>query len=238
MDKTMMIEASPLRVPRSTKTLRDLALEKIRNAILEGHFQPAERLTERILCEQLEVSRSVVREVLRHLEAESLVETIPHQGPIVARLDPAKAEQIYEIRALLEATAAKACAQQASAAQVADLGAALDAIERAFDDGDPAAVLAAKSRFYEILFKGGGKTVAWEIVQSLNARINLMRAMTIASPNRAKDSVSELRRIRQAIANRQPDEAFAAALDHVLVAGEVARTLLASERMEARDEQT
>src|SRR5438067_10611348 len=92
-----------LRVDRTTKSLRELTLEKLRDAILDFRFQPGERLVERTLCDRLGVSRTVVREVLRHLEAEGLVETIQNQGPAVTRPDPASAAQVYEIRALLEA---------------------------------------------------------------------------------------------------------------------------------------
>src|SRR5215813_6435109 len=107
-----------MRVDRSGKTLRGLALEKMRDAILDFRLRPGERLVERTLCERLGVSRTVVREVLRHLEAEGLVESIPQQGPAVARPDPARAAQIYEIRALLEADAARACAQRVTPADV------------------------------------------------------------------------------------------------------------------------
>ncbi|HEV3431849.1 MAG TPA: GntR family transcriptional regulator, partial [Paraburkholderia sp.] len=77
--------AASLRVERPTATLRELTLQKMRQAILDAHFAPGERLVERTLCEELGVSRSVVREVLRHLEAEGIVDTLPNQGPIVAR---------------------------------------------------------------------------------------------------------------------------------------------------------
>lgn len=57
-----------LTVERNTKTLRQLTLEKVREAILRFHFMPGDRLVERELCKQLGVSRSVVREVIRYLE--------------------------------------------------------------------------------------------------------------------------------------------------------------------------
>ncbi|WP_163535827.1 GntR family transcriptional regulator, partial [Klebsiella pneumoniae] len=65
----------PMRVDRSAKTLRELTLEKMREAIVSLRFRPGDRLVERDLCEQLGVSRTVVREVLRHLEAEGIVQT-------------------------------------------------------------------------------------------------------------------------------------------------------------------
>ncbi|TIX93067.1 MAG: GntR family transcriptional regulator, partial [Mesorhizobium sp.] len=91
-----------LRIDRSAKTLRTLALERMREAIMDFHFQPGERLVERPLCDQLGVSRSVVREVLRQLEAEGLVQMVPGHGPAVAKPDLGRTDEIYELRALLE----------------------------------------------------------------------------------------------------------------------------------------
>src|SRR4051812_21706810 len=151
---------SELKVDRTARTLRELTLEKLRDAILDFRFQPGERLVERTLCDRLGVSRTVVREVLRHLEAEGLVETIQNQGPAVSRPDPASAAQIYEIRALLEAEAAGACAQKASSSDVARLSAAVDAIQAAFHAGNSRSVLKATTDCYEVLFTIAGKSVA------------------------------------------------------------------------------
>src|SRR5882672_1518544 len=98
----MTITGTELRIVEAPKTLRELALDRMRAAILDFRFKPGERLTERDLCHRLGVSRSVVREVMRHLEAEDLVQTIPHHGLIVAKLDASQAAEIYEIRALFE----------------------------------------------------------------------------------------------------------------------------------------
>ena len=84
-----------LKVTRPPKTLRQLAYDKLREAIFNGIFKRGDRLVERDLCGQLEVSRSVIREVLRQLEAEGLVATVANQGPIVATLSPSKAQEIY-----------------------------------------------------------------------------------------------------------------------------------------------
>jgi DNA-binding GntR family transcriptional regulator len=215
-----------LRIDRSSKTLRELTLEKMRDAILSAHFEPGERLIERTLCEQLGVSRTIVREVLRHLETEGLVESIAHQGPIVAKLDASKTAQIYEIRALLEGHAASVCAQRASNETSERLAALVAAIEKAFARRDYRMVLAKTTEFYETMFMGSGETVAWEIVQSLNARINRLRALTISSSGRAPESIAEMTKLLKAIKRRNPVAARDAAVAHVRRAGEIAARAL------------
>ena len=96
---SMNVEKTDLpKIEHAPQTLRDIVQERMRTAIIEGHFAPGERLVERPLCDQLGVSRTVIRETIRYLEAEGLVEIIPNRGPIVALLDWGQAEQIYAIR--------------------------------------------------------------------------------------------------------------------------------------------
>jgi GntR family transcriptional regulator, trigonelline degradation regulator len=215
-----------LKVERRTTTLRELALEKMRGAILDARFQPGDRLVERTLCEELGVSRTVVREVLRHLETEGLVEIQANQGPIVAVLDLERATEIYEIRALLEGEAAAACARFADARTLADLEKLIDQIELAFHDQDHGAVRSLTTAFYERMFTAGHKHVAWEIVHSLTARINRLRALTIASDDRGRQAVPEMRRILAALRAGDADAARSAAVTHVCRVAEIARQLL------------
>ena len=219
-----------LRVDRSAKTLKERALETLREAIIDFHFQPGERLVERSLCEQLGVSRSVVREVLRHLESEGLVDSTPHQGPSVATLDEAAALQIYEVRAQLEAIGARACAEQASDDDLKRLAKHLKSLEAAFKKNDSRAILNATSAFYETMFACGGKDVAWSMLQSLNARITSLRRMTVTSEDRAETSLDEMRAILAALASRDADRAEAACRDHVRSAAAVATAIFAAGR--------
>jgi len=204
-----------LKVERNTKTLRELTLEKMREAIWSGHFKPGERLVERSLCDQLDVSRSVVREVLRHLEAEGLVESIPQQGPVVATISAEDAAQIYEIRALLEGHAARLCAQKASDGALKKLAELNAQTQTAFARGDHAAVLSRTRAFYEMLFLEAGMTMAWEVVQSLNSRISRLRAITIAAKGRKAETAAEMARIVEALQKRDPQAAQEASQAHV-----------------------
>lgn len=215
-----------LKVDRPAKTLRELALEKMREAIFSQRFRPGERLVERDLCERLGVSRTIVREVLRHLETEGLVANIPARGPIVARTTAAEAAQIYEIRGVLEGIAARACAEARDPATIAALDACLARILKGYAKGNTREVLAATSDFYRALFAASGKEIAWGIVDSLTVRINHLRSMTIKTPGRDTDGPVQMQRIVAAIKAGHGDEANAAALQHVASASAIAQRLL------------
>ena len=99
-------------VSRPVGNLRTQVVEKLRQALIDGHFAPGVRLTERELCELLGVSRTLVREALRQLEAEGWVENVPYRGPTVAAISAEEARELYEIRAVLEGWAAQRCAER------------------------------------------------------------------------------------------------------------------------------
>lgn len=218
-----MNQLDDLKITHPPQTLREIVLERMRGAILSGRFASGERLVERTLCDQLGVSRSVVREAIRYLEAEGLVEIMPNKGPIVARMDWPQAEQIYEIRQLLEQSAAAACAEAADAKVKADLQAALHAIEAA---SQSAAMFAATTRFYEVIFTAAGHHIAWEVVQRLNGRISRLRAMTLAATDRRVSGPVRMARICEAILANDPDAAAQAVCDHLDEAAKIARRLL------------
>lgn len=222
-----------IKVDRSAKTLRELSLEKMRDAILNEHFKPGERLVERNLCEQLDVSRSIVREVLRHLETEGLVESIPHQGPVVATLDADQAGQIYDIRALLEGQAARLCAEKASDADLKTLAQLNARIQAAFKDQDFPEVIVRTSAFYEAMFEAAGMTVAWGVVQSLNARINRLRVVTISSNGRRAESAAEMDKIVEALRKRDGGQAQLASEAHVRRVAQIAAERLAQSQQPA-----
>jgi GntR family transcriptional regulator, trigonelline degradation regulator len=219
-----------LRIERPPPTLREMALVRLRGAILDFHFKPGERLVEREVCSQLGVSRSVVREVIRHLESEGLVHTVPHQGPIVARLDAETAVQIYELRDLLEGAAAEAAASKATPQDIARMEQALSAIDKAYARKDHRGVLSATTTFYEVMFGCAGKTVAWEVVQRLNGRISWLRAMTISSRGRSKSGPSQMRKMLKAIRASDGKAAAAACREHLRSAGKIAQELLSESR--------
>lgn len=215
-----------LRIDRHVPTLRELAVNRLREAIITGQFAGSERLVERVLCAHLGVSRSVVREAIRFLEAEGLVEILPRVGPVVAKLDWPRARQIYNIRRLLEAEAAADCACRADASVKERLRSALAGIKSAFERGTPAELLLATSRFYEVIFSAAGHDIAWEIVQRLNSRISRLRALTLASTDREVSGYAHMARICDAICAGDAAAARRAVEEHLRDAAEIARRKL------------
>ncbi|MDF3605263.1 GntR family transcriptional regulator [Paracoccus sp. DMF-8] len=219
-------QPASLRIEHVPQTLRELAVERLRAAIMSGRFPSGYRLVERTLVDQLGVSRSVIREAIRYLEAEGLVEIQPRQGPIVATLDWDKARQIYDIRLRLEAAAAADCARLLDASARADLQAALQRLKEAFLSDDPQVLYDATTRFYEVIFVTAGHHIAWEIVQRLNGRISRLRALTLASTDRHVSGQARMQRIAEAIFAQDPDRASVAVREHLTEAAEIASKLL------------
>lgn len=222
----MPTRSSSLIVQRPDKTLRELALVRMRDAILDGHFKPRERLVERDLCDQLGVSRTVVREVLRHLESEGLVSTVGTRGPAVASTSPEQAMQIYEIRGALEGMAARACALKHDPAIADGLQQMLNRIKSAYARNRMDQVLEATTQYYRRLFEAAGQDVAWGIVKSLTAQINRLRSMTIRTPGRREDGPRQMQIVVDAIKAGDGDAAFRAAQEHVAIASRIARALI------------
>ena len=204
----------------------------MRDAIIEGYFKPGERLVERALCDQLGVSRTVVRETIRYLEAEGLVDTRSGRGPIVARMSWDDARQIYDIRVMLETSAARACATNMTAERARRLRDLLGGIQMAYKAGSNGALLRATSLFYKEIFEGAGHHVAWEIVQRLNARISRLRLMTLSTTDRATSGPNHMQAICEAISNGDTDAAARAVGRHLKDATAIAeRELALSDRL-------
>ena len=225
-----------LKIEQPPATLREIVQEKMREAIISGVFSPGERLVERPLCDQLGVSRTVIRETIRYLEAEGLVEILPNRGPIVAPLSWEDARQIYEIRRMLETAAAVACAQSGSRRLHAELQAALEALKQAFaqsaSEALPGALFKASTGFYQVMFEAAGHHIAWEVVNRLNGRISRLRAMTLSATDRTQPGLFHMQAICDAIVAGDAAAAQHAVETHLADASAVAERLLSREEKE------
>ena len=197
-----------LRVIQSAPTLREMTADTLREAIFSMHFKPNDRLVERDLCDQTGVSRTCVREALRHLESEGLVERRANKGLYVTVVTPAEALQIYEVRAALEPALAKLFVERASDADVKALRQALSHIGAAIDGKPVRAYVQGLEEFYDVLLRGSGNEVARRILQTLHARITYLRTVTAAQaqPARKRETLALMRDIADAAAQRDTKE--------------------------------
>lgn len=216
-----------LKIDNPPVTLRELCLEKMRNAIITGYFPSGKRLVERTLCEELGVSRSVVREVIRYLEAEGLVEILPNKGPIVSLLNWDIASQIYEIRLLLEQSAVADCTKNLDESTKKRLIILLEELEQDFSADDINHIIATSAKLYETIFTTAKHHIAWEVVQRLNGRISRLRVMTMKSTQREISGFQRIKNICEAIyLHQDPERAKQAVAEHIAEAAAVAKSIL------------
>lgn len=214
--------ADILRITELPPLRRDQALLRLRSAIIAGHFAPGERLIERDLCERMGVSRTSIREVLRHLEAEQLIEVEPRRGPIVTRVTRKQIAEIYEVRALLEAALVRRFAQQAADEEIAALRAIYEELRVARNVGDVAQIVVLTKRFTECMMEAVDHELISDVLQKLVARISVVRVLAIAMPGRLEESARELAVVMEAIERRDGERAAQGLTTYVHNAAEAA----------------
>lgn len=201
----------PLAVRALAAPLRQQVVDRLRAAVIAGDLAPGQRLTERELIDRVGVSRTVIREALRQLESEGLVETVPNKGPVVRALSRSEAVDLYRIRASLEALAARLFIERAPPHALDRLAAALRAVEAAYKAGAADGILAAKNRFYAVLFDGARSDVLSSMLGGLHARIWRWRAVGLSHADRSRArSAQAIRGLRELVAAIRAGDAAAA----------------------------
>jgi DNA-binding GntR family transcriptional regulator len=222
-----------INIEKRAAPLRQQVLEALRLAIVSGQLAPGQRLTERSLIEMLGVSRTVIREALRQLEAEGLIEIIPNKGPVVRVLSAAEAKDLYSIRGVLEGLAARLFAENAAEPLVRELEAAFEAIVAAYQGESGEQALEAKTNFYDLLYRGTGSETLTAMLGQVQARIWRWRAVGLTHPNRAAERLDEstgnLRALVGAISQGDGDAAERIARDEVSRAATEVMRLIAME---------
>lgn len=220
------MDTSTLRVVRVAAPLRQQVLEKIRDAIAIGQFAPGSRLVERELCETTGVSRTLIREALRQLEAEGLVHVIPNKGPIVATISARQASEVFQLRSELEGLASQLFAELATDTQLKALQEAFAQLRAAYASGDSVTMLAAKAHFYDCLVEGSGNETLGNVLRQLHARAMVLRATSLSQPGRNTESEREIAEIMKAIRKRDGAAARKATEAHIAKAAQAALNVL------------
>ena len=208
-----------LNVERFAAPLRQRVEAVLRDAIVAGTLMPGQRLTERELVEMTGTSRTLVREALRHLEAERLITVTPNKGAAVRELTVDEAREIYAVRGVLEGLAAREFVHAADDASLQRLREAGESAIRAYDADALTRAFECHNRFYDVLFEGAANETLRSILGSLHTRILRWRALGLMhrgrSPARSKEAARGLKAILTAIRARDAEGADRAARDQV-----------------------
>lgn len=232
--KSLVPDLTTLRVPLTAAPLRQRVADNIRSAIIEGKFKPGERLKENELCEWTGVSRSAVREALRQLEAEGVVANIPNRGPAVAQVTPDEARSHYEVRAALEALAARAAAERIDDVQIKVLKGFKRDLKTAAQAQSIKDMLLIKNQFDELIMQLSGNALLKSFLDVIHARLSYLRPIVMAQPERLRENLAEMSELIDAIAARDADRAAAAALLHVTKGGAATLAILGQQLVDGR----
>lgn len=202
-----------LRVERPEQLLRERVADTLREAIFRGALAPGRRVTERELGELTGVSRTSLREALRQLQAEALLEPTEGRGLRVAVLTEPVVTQLYDVRAILEPAAVEMFVRNSSEEEFAALMALIDRREERIE-----ARLAWTREFYELLLKGTRNLILQQMFGSIEARVHSLRRVSLRIDGRASDSRREFNEILRLIAERDATGAAEAAKKHVMAA--------------------
>jgi DNA-binding GntR family transcriptional regulator len=193
---------------------------QLRADILDGRRAPGERLIEDRLSEELGVSRVPIREALRALAAEGLVELLPRRGASVARISAQTVRDLIEVRATLEALNARLAARNHDAPSAADLRRILAEGNTAASSGGAAELVRLNGEFHDKLAQAGRNSVLWELMRTLRERTNLIFAANASA--RAQQNWTEHSAILAAVLDADEELAAMLAARHVRRAAEAA----------------
>lgn len=195
----------------------DFAYRRLLEGIRGGEFPAGRRLLELDLANRLNVSRTPVREAIRRLESEGLVEVAPGRGVMVIQPTRQQVRELYELRESLEGTAARLAALHASDSEIADLRRVLTDIEDVGDDFLEIARL--NKEFHRLIQDAAHNRYLSRALTQLSDSLALLPGTTFQVPGRAERARVEHLAIVDAIETRNPEAAERAARHHIGRAG-------------------
>ena len=218
-----------MRVAPVAAPVRQQVAEVLRAAITTGRFAQGQRLVEKDLCELTGVSRASVREALRQLESEGLIETLPNRGPLsLAALVAGRRQHLsgaWGARGAGRTTVRRACHRSAGLRAGSGGARPMELTRRRTSRHRTGEA----QLLDDVLLSGSGNSMIGSILSTMNARITMSATGLLSSPKRAPASIREIRAVLNAIKKRDPQAAYEASLHHIQQAAKVALASLTSE---------
>ncbi|MGA2464849.1 MAG: GntR family transcriptional regulator [Thermodesulfobacteriota bacterium] len=175
--------------------------KEIEEAILSGHLKPRERLVEMDLISEFGVSRTVIREALKRLEAKGLVRTTPYRGAMVADLTVKEIEEIYFVRAELEKIAARLVLKHITQTEIQNLKKLSKEVERHLREKTHQ-MIEKDSEFHRMIFRACQNSYLYDMIDFLRTKAHIVRFNAWSLPHRIEQSILEHREMIRAIEDR------------------------------------
>lgn len=203
------------------RVLRQEVLTALRTAILSNEISAGSRLLEADVAEQMGVSRAPVREAIRHLEQEGLVEIFPHRGAVVVGLPETEIDAIYELRAVIEGRATAASVGAVGEAELARLEALIDEMRAAIKAREVDAIAEFDLQFHGLIVEWSGLTLLRHIWSSLDGLVRVRSYQALDRPGSTakyflKNAAGSHTVLVDAIRAGDPEAAASMARQHVL----------------------
>jgi len=196
-------------------SLTDRIFKQIENDILFGKYQPGDSLIETKLSRELNVSRTPIREALRQLEREGLVQSIPNKGVFVKGISVQDIEDIYTIRMIIEGLAARWAAEKITDEEINELKEVVDLEEFYTTKNEPSQLLKFDSRFHEIIFRASKSKPLMHILSMFHHYIQRARNISLSTPERALKVLEEHKAILKALMERDAEKAEKLTNEHI-----------------------
>lgn len=201
-------------IEHKTVSLADQVFEHLENDILSGKYQRGEILTESKLSAELGVSRTPIREALRRLGQEHIIEE-SGKGSVVLGISEGDLRDIFLIREKVEGLAAAQAAERCSKEQLDKLRETVELQEFYVEKHDAEQIKQMDNRFHELVYKYSGSTVFYDTLIPLHKKVQKYRKAAMESSSRAVSSVREHKQIYDAIEKRDGALAEKYAIEHV-----------------------
>lgn len=207
--------------------MADSAYSALRRDIVSGQIKPGDKLVEMSLADRYGVSRTPIREALRRLEQDGLVQRTGRRLQ-VRQHRPDEILDIYDVRIVLEEAAARAAALRRTALELSLLARAYDAM-RGIRGDDPAAQQRASWAFHELVWAASHSTTLVDLLSRLQANLRRYPDRTLGEPDRWRQSLTDHARLVSAIREHRTADAAQIASAHLSAARELRLRAYASE---------
>ena len=206
---------SPVFTRQKRATLTDQVLEEIREAIRCGKLKPGDRLIEMQLAEEMQISRFPIREALRYLEKEGLVETKPFKGSHVAQFTEKDMEELYSLRSSLEELAVRILIENLDEKKIKELENIIQSMQKASLNGKLDQMISEDLRFHQTICELSGHRKLLEIWRTLESQLQVFLTIEKDFFETAYQYVSTHDPIMQAIKDRDINRAEKAIREHL-----------------------